>query len=69
MPTTVLVGTADRLTPPVHARRLAEELDRAGNLERLVVLDGIGHMSSVEAIDRFDEELAHLVERAGVPVG
>lgn len=69
VPTTVLVGTADRLTPPVHARRLAEELDRAGNLERLVVLDGIGHMSSVEAIDRFDEELAHLVERAGVPVG
>ncbi|WP_241386519.1 alpha/beta fold hydrolase [Rhodococcus sp. CH91] len=69
VPTTVLVGTADRLTPPVHARRLAEELDRAGNLERLVVLDGVGHMSSVEAIDRFDEEIAHLAERAGVPVG
>ncbi|MEU5842440.1 alpha/beta hydrolase [Rhodococcus sp. NPDC047139] len=69
VPTTVLVGSADRLTPPVHARRLAEELECAGNLERLVVLDGIGHMSSVEAIDRFDEEVAHLVERAGVPVG
>lgn len=69
VPTTVLVGTADRLTPPVHARRLAEQLERAGNLERLVVLDGVGHMSSVEAIDRFDDELAHLLERAGVPVG
>jgi len=69
VPTTVLVGTADRLTPPVHARRLAAELERAGNLERLVVLDGVGHMSSVEAIDRFDEELLHLLDRAQVPVG
>lgn len=67
VPTTVLVGTGDRLTPPVHARRLAEQLERAGNLERLVVLDGVGHMSSVEAIDRFDDELLHLVERAGLP--
>lgn len=65
VPTTVVVGTADRLTPPVHARRLAEELERAGNLERLVVLEGVGHMSSVEAIDRVNDELLHLVERAG----
>ncbi len=39
VPTTVLVGSADRLTPPVHARRLAAGLEQAGNLERLVVLD------------------------------
>lgn len=68
VPTTVLVGTADRLTPPVHARRLAAGLEQAGNLERLVVLDGVGHMSSVEAIDAFDDEMLHLVERAGVTV-
>lgn len=68
VPTTVLVGTADRLTPPVHARRLAAGLEEAGNLERLVVLDGIGHMSSVEAIDAFDDEVLHLVERAGAVV-
>ncbi|MFD6859024.1 alpha/beta fold hydrolase [Rhodococcus sp. NPDC060090] len=68
VPTTVLVGAADRLTPPVHARRLAAGLEKAGNLERLVVLDGVGHMSSVEAIDAFDDELLHLVERAGATV-
>lgn len=69
VPTTVLVGTADRLTPPVHARRLARQLDDAGNLERLVVLDGVGHMSSVEAIDRVNGELLHLVEKANALVG
>lgn len=68
VPTSVIVGTADRLTPPVHARRLADGLERAGNLEHLVVLDGVGHMSSVEAIDAFDDEIVHLLERAGVPV-
>ncbi|MEZ5153291.1 alpha/beta fold hydrolase [Rhodococcus zopfii] len=69
VPTTVLVGTADRLTPPSHARRLAAELDEAGNLEHLVVVDGIGHMSSVEAIDVFNSELQHLFELARQPVG
>ena len=33
VPTTVLVGSLDRLTPPVHARKLAQVLDDAGNLE------------------------------------
>ncbi|MFD6883438.1 alpha/beta fold hydrolase [Rhodococcus sp. NPDC060084] len=69
VPTTVLVGTADRLTPPVHARRLAAVLEEAGNLERLVVLDGVGHMSSVEAIDRVNDELLHLVGKAQALVG
>ncbi|MCZ1071039.1 MULTISPECIES: alpha/beta fold hydrolase [Rhodococcus] len=66
VPTTVLVGTADRLTPPVHAHRLAEALEAAGHLEHFVVLDGIGHMSSVEAIDAFDDELLYLAEREPV---
>lgn len=64
VPTTVLVGTADRLTPPSHAQRLAAGLDEAGNLEHLVVVDGIGHMSSVEAIDVFNDELQHLFDVA-----
>ncbi|MEE2032058.1 alpha/beta fold hydrolase [Rhodococcus chondri] len=67
VPTTVLVGTADRLTPPVHAHRLAAGLEDAGNLERLVVLEGVGHMSSVEAIDRVNDELRHLLEGADAP--
>ncbi|WP_072690736.1 alpha/beta fold hydrolase [Rhodococcus marinonascens] len=60
VPTTVLVGSADRLTPPVHSHRLACMLNGAGNLERLVVLPGVGHMSSVENIEEFNKEIVRL---------
>ncbi|QBJ95770.1 alpha/beta hydrolase [Rhodococcus sp. ABRD24] len=60
VPTTVMVGTADRLTPPSHARRLAQALDDAEHLERLIVLKGVGHMTSVEAIDEFNAEVERL---------
>ncbi|MFJ5229661.1 alpha/beta fold hydrolase [Kitasatospora sp. NPDC088391] len=44
-PTAVVAGSHDRLTPPVHARRIAAELpDPCGLLE----LAGAGHMSPVE---------------------
>ena len=46
VPTVVLVGTADRLTPMWHARRLAEALPRC---LRLVELPGVGHMTPVQA--------------------
>jgi pimeloyl-ACP methyl ester carboxylesterase len=46
MPTEVLVGADDRLTPPAHARALAAALpDCRGVTE----LPGIGHMTPVEA--------------------
>ncbi|MFD9871834.1 alpha/beta fold hydrolase [Streptomyces niveus] len=46
VPTAVVGGTADRLTPPVLARRLAERLpDCVGITE----LTGMGHMTPVEA--------------------
>ncbi|MEV7678171.1 alpha/beta hydrolase [Streptomyces sp. NPDC088341] len=46
VPTAVLVGAADRLTPPVQSRALAAALpDCAG----LTVLAGTGHMTPVEA--------------------
>ncbi|MFI7392342.1 alpha/beta fold hydrolase [Streptomyces tendae] len=48
MPVEVVVGTADRLTPPVHARALAAALpDCVGFTE----LPGLGHMTPVEAPD------------------
>ncbi|MFE2189660.1 alpha/beta fold hydrolase [Streptomyces olivaceus] len=48
MPVEVVVGTADRLTPPVHARALAAALpDCVG----LTELPGLGHMTPVEAPD------------------
>ncbi|WP_241249378.1 alpha/beta hydrolase [Rhodococcus sp. X156] len=62
VPTTVLVGTADRLTPPSHAKRLAEALKRDGHLDLLVQLPGVGHMSSVENVDAFNAEVRRLLE-------
>jgi pimeloyl-ACP methyl ester carboxylesterase len=46
VPTVVVVGTGDRLTPPVHARSLAAALPRCVGL---VELPGVGHMTPVEA--------------------
>ncbi|MGC9378443.1 alpha/beta fold hydrolase [Streptomyces sp. MH13] len=48
MPVEVVVGTADRLTPPVHARSLAAALPHCVGLTKL---PGLGHMTPVEAPD------------------
>jgi pimeloyl-ACP methyl ester carboxylesterase len=48
MPAQVLVGTADRLTPPAAARRLAEKLPHCAGLTEL---PGVGHMTPLEAPD------------------
>lgn len=44
-PTAVLVGTADKLTPPVHARAMAARLS---NFAGLTELPGLGHMTPIE---------------------
>ncbi|HET8768121.1 MAG TPA: alpha/beta fold hydrolase, partial [Pedococcus sp.] len=58
VPSVVLVGSRDRLTPPRHARRLGELIPSA----RVVELDGRGHMLMYEATDEvvaaFDSVLA-----------
>lgn len=46
IPTAVVAGTADRLTPPVLARRLAAALPDCVGLTELT---GMGHMTPVEA--------------------
>ncbi|GAB2928414.1 alpha/beta hydrolase [Rhodococcus aerolatus] len=61
VPTSVLVGTADRLTPAAHARRMVEALRRDGHLEHVLELPDVGHMSSVEAQEPFDAEVRHLL--------
>jgi pimeloyl-ACP methyl ester carboxylesterase len=43
-PTLVLVGDADRLTPPEHAAEIAEGIDGA----QLVVVPDCGHLSTLE---------------------
>ncbi|GGS30050.1 alpha/beta hydrolase [Streptomyces griseoviridis] len=48
MPVEVVVGTADRLTPPAHARALAAALPHPAGLTEL---PGVGHMTPLEAPD------------------
>jgi pimeloyl-ACP methyl ester carboxylesterase len=45
VPTLVMAGELDRLTPPAHARRIAAELP---NLQALIVLPATGHMGPLE---------------------
>ncbi|MEU9607700.1 alpha/beta hydrolase [Streptomyces sp. NPDC048057] len=63
-PTVVVTGTADRLSPPVHAHRMVAHLP---DCRELVVLPGAGHMTPVETPDAITAKLrelvaAHLVE-------
>ena len=44
VPTAVVVGTADRLTPPAHSRRLVEALPDG----ELVEFEGAGHQAPLE---------------------
>lgn len=48
VPTAVLAGTADRLTPPAQARRIAQLLPMCHGLTEL---PGVGHMTPLEAPD------------------
>jgi pimeloyl-ACP methyl ester carboxylesterase len=59
VPTHVLVGDCDRLTPPVHARRLAEAMPWAD----FSVLAGAGHMLPLERDDAVTRAIADLVDR------
>jgi pimeloyl-ACP methyl ester carboxylesterase len=60
IPTLVVAGERDRLTPPAHARRMAQELpDPAGLLE----LPDTGHMSPLERPRELADALHDLVQR------
>ena len=56
-PAVVLAGSRDRLTPPVHAKRLAADLPA---LLRYVEVDGSGHMTPLERPDEVSDLLAEL---------
>lgn len=55
-PVTVVVGDGDQVTPPEHAREIADGIAGA----RLELLAGVGHYCAIEAPDR----VAALLERA-----
>ncbi|MEU3458625.1 alpha/beta hydrolase [Streptomyces sp. NPDC006733] len=57
-PTAVLVGSADKLTPPVHARGMAAALPHCVGLTEL---DGLGHMTPIEGTDAVADVVRGLV--------
>lgn len=59
VPTLVLAGGADRVTPPQHARRLAQLIPGA----ELVEIPGVGHNAMLEAHAAVTEHLARFARR------
>ncbi|MCX5391246.1 alpha/beta fold hydrolase [Streptomyces sp. NBC_00094] len=59
LPVAVLVGTADRLTPPVHSRAMAEALPQCVGL---LELTGAGHMTPVEAPEAVTARIRELTD-------
>jgi pimeloyl-ACP methyl ester carboxylesterase len=60
VPTLVLAGEQDRLTPPSHSRRIARALPQ---LERLIELPETGHMSPLERPAELSAAVAALVAK------
>jgi pimeloyl-ACP methyl ester carboxylesterase len=60
VPTTVLVGSRDLLTPPAHARRISNGIRGA----RLIVAPDAGHYLPFERSQLVTVELCALVDRA-----
>ncbi|MFD5697650.1 alpha/beta fold hydrolase [Streptomyces lasiicapitis] len=58
-PTAVIAGTADRMTPIVHARRIAAALPHCLGLTELT---GVGHMTPVEAPEVVTGRIVELAE-------
>ncbi|MGH8931851.1 MAG: alpha/beta fold hydrolase [Egibacteraceae bacterium] len=62
VPTLVICGSADGLTPGRHARRLADALPDA----TLVELPGVGHMSMLEAHETVTERIRQFTRGVAV---
>jgi pimeloyl-ACP methyl ester carboxylesterase len=66
VPTAVIAGENDRLTPAAHARRIAEKLPQ---LEQLLVLPQTGHMAPLERPDAVIGTLEALATKIGYRSG
>ncbi|WP_328406666.1 alpha/beta fold hydrolase [Nocardia sp. NBC_00403] len=66
VPTTVLAGSLDDMTPPAHSELIAEMLSETGSLAKYEVLN-TGHLGNTEAHDRFNEELTQVLESTRTP--
>jgi pimeloyl-ACP methyl ester carboxylesterase len=61
VPTLVMAGSNDRLTPPSHARRIAAELPE---LTELIELPATGHMGPLERPAEVSAALRAIAARA-----
>lgn len=61
VPTTILVGSVDALTPPPMSEAMAQAIPGA----ELVVLEGAGHLSNLESPEEFLAALRKLAARVG----
>jgi pimeloyl-ACP methyl ester carboxylesterase len=64
LPTSVIVGDHDLMTPPSHARGMAERIPGA----QLLILEGAGHMVMLERRHQVDEVLLGLAGAVGAAV-
>jgi pimeloyl-ACP methyl ester carboxylesterase len=64
VPTSVIVGRVDKITPAWMGRDIASEVERHGHLERLVELD-TGHTSNIEAPDVVNTEIERMADLYG----
>ena len=62
VPTAVVAGERDKLAPPVHAQRLAEDLP---DVAHQVEFERIGHMAPVEVPDAVTDVLRGLARSSG----
>jgi 3-oxoadipate enol-lactonase len=59
VPTHIVVGDEDRLTPPAMSRQMAARIPGA----RLTIIEGAGHLSNIEQPEKFNcAVLAFLIE-------
>lgn len=61
VPTLVICGEEDTLTPVEEARGMAESIPQG----RLVVIESAGHLSNLEAPDAFNDALANYLDWVG----
>jgi pimeloyl-ACP methyl ester carboxylesterase len=63
VPTLLLCGSRDKLTPPALSARLSELIP----LSRLRIIEGAGHMLPLEEADRVNQELLQFAGALGAP--
>ncbi|UGT39296.1 alpha/beta hydrolase [Nocardia yamanashiensis] len=63
VPTTVIAGSLDDMTPVVHSERIVEMLTATGSLDGYRILS-TGHLGNVEAYAEFNGELARIAKAA-----